>query len=65
MTKILYLSLLLIKNLFNVMKDYYYALLYFGDDSSKVILTLDQIDSVLKTGHTVEIIDRVYFLITD
>lgn len=47
------------------MKDYYYAILYFGENSVKVILTLDQIDSVLKTGHTVEIIERVHFLITD
>lgn len=46
-------------------KEYYYATLYFGDDSVKVVLTLDQIDSVLKTGHTVEIVERVHFLITD
>lgn len=47
------------------MKDYYYAILYFGEDFVKVILTLDQIDSVLKTGHTVEIVERVHFLTTD
>ena len=47
------------------MKDYYYAILYFGEDSVKVIMTLDQIDSVLKTGHTVEILERVHLLITD
>lgn len=46
-------------------KEYYYAILRFGEDSVKVILTLDQIDSVLRTGHTVEIIERVHFLITD
>lgn len=46
-------------------KEYYYAFLRFGEDSMKVILTLDQIDSVLKTGYTVEIVDRVHFLITD
>lgn len=46
-------------------KEYYYAILCFGEDSTKVILTLDQIDSVLRTGHTVEIIERVHFLITD
>lgn len=47
------------------MKDYYYAVLYFGDDSVKVVMTLDQIGSVLKTGHTVEIIECVHLLITD
>lgn len=46
-------------------KEYYYAVLRFGEDFMKVILTLDQIDSVLKTGHTVEIVDRVHLLITD
>lgn len=46
-------------------KDYYYAILRFGEDFTKVILTLDQIGSVLRTGHTVEIIERVHFLNTN
>ena len=45
-------------------KEYYYAILRFGEDFTKVVLSLDQIDSVLKTGHTVEIIERVHMLIT-
>ncbi len=48
-----------------MIKEYYYAVLRFGEDFTKVILTLDQIDSVLKSGHTVEIIERVHLLITD
>lgn len=54
-------------------KDYYYVILCLGEDSIsedsiKVILILDQIDSVrsvLRTGHTVDIIELIRSLITD
>lgn len=44
-------------------KKYYLAILHFGEDSSKVVISLDQIDKFLSRGYVVELIENVKFLI--
>lgn len=45
--------------------DFYLAVIYFGDDSVKLVIRLDQIDSLLKKGYVVELIEHVKFLLSD
>lgn len=53
------------KNLFDMEKKYYFATLYFGEDSSKVFISLDQIDELLRRGYVIELINSVRFFVLD
>lgn len=44
-------------------KKYYFAIIHFGEDSSKVVISLDQIDKLLCRGYIVELIENVKFLV--
>lgn len=46
-------------------KKHYFAILYFGESSSKVILSSDQIDSLLDRGYVIELIECVKLLVID
>ena len=43
-------------------KKFYYCVVYFGDDFTKVVMTLDNIDSLLERGYVVKLIQRVKVL---
>ena len=43
-------------------KKFYYCVVYFGNDSTKVAMTLDNIDSLLERGYVVQVIQRVKVL---
>lgn len=45
--------------------NFYLAVIYFGDDSVKLVIRLDQIDSLLKKGYVVKLIEHVKFLLSD
>lgn len=44
-------------------KKYYFAIIYFGEDSSKAVISSDQIDELLRRGYVVELIENVKLLI--
>jgi hypothetical protein len=46
-------------------KKYYFAIIHFGDDSSKVVISSDQIDKLLRLGYIVELIENVKLLVLD
>lgn len=46
-------------------KKYYFAIIHFGDDSSRVVISSDQIDKFLSRGYVVELIESVKFLNLD
>lgn len=46
-------------------KKYYFAIIHFGGDSSKVVISSDQIDKLLRRGYVVELIDNVKLLFLD
>lgn len=46
-------------------KKYYFAIIYFGNDSSKVVISSDQIDKLLRRGYIVELIENVKLLLLD
>ena len=47
----------------NMEKKYYFAIIHFGDDSSKVVISSDQIDKLLSLGYIVELIENVKLLV--
>jgi hypothetical protein len=44
-------------------KKYYFAIIHFGEDSSKVVISLDHIDKLLRLGYVVELIENVKLLV--
>ena len=44
-------------------KKHYFAILHFGESSSKVVLSSDQIDSLLNRGYVVELVECVELLV--
>lgn len=44
-------------------KQFYFAILHFGDDSSKVVVASDQITDLLNRGYVVELVEPVKLLI--
>lgn len=44
-------------------KKYYFAIIHFGEDSSKVVISSDQIDKLLSRGYVVELVENVKLLI--
>ena len=43
-------------------KRFYYCVVYFGDDFTKVVMTLDNIDSLLERGYVIELVECVKLL---
>lgn len=44
-------------------KKHYFAILHFGESSSKVVLSSDQIDSLLNRGYVIELVECVNLLV--
>lgn len=45
--------------------DFYLAVIHFGNDSVKLVIRLAQVDTLLKKGYVVELIEHVKFLVSD
>lgn len=46
-------------------KKHYFAILHFGESSSKVVLSSDHIDSLLNRGYVIELVECVKLLVID
>ena len=44
-------------------KKHYFAILHFGESSSKVVLSSDQLDSLLNSGYVIELVECVKLLV--
>lgn len=43
-------------------KQFYFAILHFGNDSSKVVVASDQLPDLLNRGYVVELVEPVKLL---
>lgn len=46
-------------------KQFYFAILHFGDDSSKVVVASDQFTDLLNRGYVVELVAPIKLLTLD